>query len=165
MKNISFFYFLVFIFLLFSTPQTFSKNSIIFSPPKWSAGKKNEINGRVGPGLRYPIRYVYKTPFLPFKLLAYKDGWYKVQDFDNEQVWILGTLLTTKAAVFLIKKPCSFYRKKNDSKHYAILLKDVIVHVKKCSGNRCFGTIRSYKGWFEPYICGWGATPGINLHK
>lgn len=154
--------FLAFFFVIFflQVPFVFSKNPIP-SKEQWIAGAKKEINARVGPGLRYPIRYVYKTIFLPFKVIAFKSGWYKVQDFDGEESWILGTMLTRKNPVFLIRKTCPFYKNINDSQHYALLLKDVILHVKKCSQHRCFGKVRNYKGWFNPLACGWGATPGL----
>ncbi len=161
MKKIFLFSLIILFFYTQHTSLSFAKSGIKFSSPKWAASAKKEINGRTGPGFRHPIKYVYKTPFLPFKLLASKDGWYQVQDFEGEKSWILGLLLTTKADVFLVTNICPFYKKENDKKHYAMIDRGALLRVRKCSGKRCLGFIRSYEGWFEPASCGWGATPGL----
>ncbi len=153
------------IFLLLLALGGLTGGSVVASSestiPDWVVTAKSKVNGRVGPGKRYPIRWVYETPFLPFKVLAYKDGWYKVKDYQSDETWVASTMVTSKAQVFLITTLCPFFKKESSTEPYALLGEKALVRIRKCKGYRCEGFIRSYEGWFEPASCGWGPVPGL----
>lgn len=54
--------------------------------------KGEKVNLRSGPGKNYDIKWEYGSGF-PLKVISKKDGWYKVQDFENDTGWIYKSLL------------------------------------------------------------------------
>jgi SH3-like domain-containing protein len=64
--------------------------------------KVSEANLRKGPGTKYKITWqVYK--YMPFKKIAKKGNWYKVQDVDGDIHWIYGKLVTNDFDCAVIK--------------------------------------------------------------
>ena len=45
--------------------------------------KKNKTNVRYGPGLDYPIKYIYRKVNLPVKQIDKKENWRRVMFLDN----------------------------------------------------------------------------------
>lgn len=127
--------------------------------PQWVALAKSKVHSRSGPGKHHPIRFIYETLFLPFKVLAFKDGWYRVEDFEGDRTWIMAPMVTSKATTFLITAPCPLYKKPTSTKPYAMLAEGSLLKMRSCQENRCLGVIRTFEGWIEPAACGWGALP------
>ena len=55
---------------------------------KFLSLKKNKTNVRYGPGLDYPIKYIYRKVNLPVKQIDKKENWRRVIFLDNNSGWI-----------------------------------------------------------------------------
>ena len=56
--------------------------------PRFVSLKSSEVNARVGPGERYPIRWVYTKRSMPVKVINEYDNWRKVEDIEGGQAWV-----------------------------------------------------------------------------
>ena len=89
------------LFLIISVSVPF-----LFFPPKSEAEalciKDNRANLRHGPGTRYEKLWeVFK--YMPFKKLAKKGDWYRVQDLDGDIFWVHKKLTTKKFKCAVVK--------------------------------------------------------------
>ena len=66
-----------------------------------SAGKARM---RSGPGRTYPASWMYQRADLPVRVLAVfeKGSWYKVEDPDGTQGWILGALISDTRTALVV---------------------------------------------------------------
>ena len=55
---------------------------------KFLSLKKSKTNVRYGPGLDYPIKYIYRKVNLPVKQIDKKENWRRVIFLDNNSGWI-----------------------------------------------------------------------------
>tara|TARA_B100000767_G_scaffold244293_1_gene242485 strand:+ start:60 stop:509 length:450 start_codon:yes stop_codon:yes gene_type:complete len=116
---------------------------------KFLSLKKNKTNVRYGPGLDYPIKYIYKKINLPVKQIDEKENWRRVIFLDNNSGWIhwsqlkpSNSVITTKEKV-LLKKPSNF------SEPLAKLEKGRLLVIKKCEKEWCSIKTNEYTGWIK----------------
>ena len=50
--------------------------------------KNNKVYVRYGPGLNYPIKYIYKKKFLPVKVIDKKENFRRIIDHKKNSGWI-----------------------------------------------------------------------------
>ncbi len=56
--------------------------------PRFASLKTDEVNLRTGPGLRYPIDWVYKRRDLPVQIEREFEVWRLVADQDGVKGWV-----------------------------------------------------------------------------
>ena len=70
--------------------------------PRWASLRADEVNLRVGPGLRFPIEWQYRRRDLPMQILREVDVWRLVQDQDGVKGWVHQQTLTGRRS-FVVK--------------------------------------------------------------
>lgn len=70
--------------------------------PRFASLRSGEVNMRLGPGMRYPIAWVYARKGLPVEVTAEYDIWRRVRDPDGTEGWINKTELTGKRSLVII---------------------------------------------------------------
>ena len=50
--------------------------------------KNSKVNVRMGPGLDYPVKFIYKKKYLPVKIIDKKENFRKVIDHKKNSGWI-----------------------------------------------------------------------------
>ena len=89
---------------------------ILNAEEKFLSLKKNKTNVRYGPGLDYPIKYIYRKVNLPVKQIDKKENWRRVTFLDNNSGWIHWSQLKSPNSVItlkekiLFKKPSNFFQ-------------------------------------------------------
>ena len=119
--------------------------------------KKNKTNVRYGPGLDYPIKYIYRKVNLPVKQIDKKENWRRVMFLDNNSGWIHWSQLKPSNSIIAIKEKILFKNPSNFSKPLAKLEKGRLLVIKKCEDNWCSITTNDYKGWVKIKNV-WGST-------
>ena len=121
----------------------------VIAEEKFLSLKKNKTNVRYGPGLDYPIKYIYRKVNLPVKQIDKKENWRRVIFLDNNSGWIhwsqlkpSNSVITTKEKV-LLKKPSNF------SEPLAKLEKGRLLVIKKCEKEWCSIKTNEYTGWIK----------------
>jgi len=119
--------------------------------PRFISLAKNKVFMRTGPGLRYPIRWVYTKKSMPIEVIQEFDTWRKVRDVDGEEGWIHHSLLSgrrsaviqSEESVIMLKKPQS------DARPVAMVESGVIVSLESCDSDWCKTAVEGFKGWIE----------------
>lgn len=70
--------------------------------PRYVTLRAREVNVRAGPGVRYPIDWVYQRPNLPVEVIAEFDNWRKIRDPDGTEGWVYHAMLSGRRSVLVI---------------------------------------------------------------
>ena len=111
--------------------------------------KKNKTNVRYGPGLDYPIKYIYRKVNLPVKQIDKKENWRRVVFLDNNSGWIHWSQLKPSNSIIAIEKKVLFKKPSNFSEPLAKLEKGRLLVIKKCEKKWCSITTGKYVGWVK----------------
>ncbi len=137
--------------------------------PRFVSLKSGRVNARIGPGVNYPISWLYLKPGLPMEILQEFDNWRKVRDSDGAEGWINQSLLSGKrmgiaapwqrgkeAMIDLLREP------EKDARTVAIIEPGVIGKINQCNGTWCEMNFAGNTGWVSQSLI-WGAYPGENI--
>ena len=130
---------------------------LINAEEKFLSLKKNKTNVRYGPGLDYPIKYVYRKINLPVKQIDKKENWRRVIFLDNNSGWIHWSQLKPSNSIISIKEKILFKKPSKFSEPLARLEKGVLLVIEKCEDNWCNIKTGNYKGWIKVKNM-WGST-------
>lgn len=70
--------------------------------PRFASLGSGRVNARTGPGVEYPIRWVYQRQYLPVLIVAESQNWRKIRDRDGDESWVHHALLSGRRT-FLVK--------------------------------------------------------------
>ena len=68
--------------------------------PRFVSMRTAEINLRTGPGVQYPIEWVYRRQHLPVEIIAEFRTWRKIRDWQGAQGWVhqgIGCVVPTRS--------------------------------------------------------------------
>jgi SH3-like domain-containing protein len=115
--------------------------------------KSNEVNVRVGPSGEIPIILTYRTIFLPVKIIAEYDNWYKITDLDGDGGWVKKYLLSNYRTVITTDGGLIYSNHMGRAYPKYRVEKNVILGLGKCKKERCKVFVRSGKtkdsGWMD----------------
>lgn len=140
---------MLFILLLPLNSNVFAKENAANS--YFRTLKSDEVNVRTGPGLRYPIAWVYKRQYLPVKIVERFEYWRKIEDFEGEEGWVHKSLLSGKRYGMANRQQIvKIYRKPNASSSVvAQIERHVIVMLSECNARWCKIHHGDIKGWMQ----------------
>ena len=143
-KDKNYYTFLILFFLIILLIQkSFASESINFL-----SLKNNEVNVRVGPSKKHPIKFTYKKKYLPLEILDKSETWRKIKDFEKNSGWIHISQLSKKKSAINAKNNSILYKKSTIySEPIAKLEIGRLVLIKKCKDNWCKITSGNYSGW------------------
>ncbi|WP_047264684.1 SH3 domain-containing protein [Candidatus Liberibacter africanus] len=143
--------------------QTFDKKII----PRFVTIKANRANSRIGPGMMYSVVCTYLTRGLPVEVLKEYENWRQIRDFDGTVGWINKSLLSNKRSAIV-----SPWDRKTKNLIYVNIYKNpdiqslivaqvepgVLLTIRECSGEWCFGHNSDIEGWIKQQKI-WGTYP------
>ena len=130
---------------------------LINAEEKFLSLKKNKTNVRYGPGIDYPIKYIYRKVNLPVKQIDKKENWRRVIFLDNNSGWIHWSQLKPSNSIITKEEKILFKKPSNFSKPFARLEKGRLLVIKKCENDWCNITTDNYTGWIKVKNI-WGST-------
>ena len=116
---------------------------------KFLSLKKSKTNIRYGPGLDYPIKYIYRKINLPVKQIDKKENWRRVIFLDNNSGWIHWSQLKPSNSIITTEEKILFKKPTNFSEPLAKLEKGRLLVIKKCEEDWCNITTDKYTGWVK----------------
>ena len=116
---------------------------------KFLSLKKNKTNIRYGPGIDYPIKYIYRKVNLPVKLIDKKDNMRRVIFFDNNSGWIHISQLKKNNSVIALQNKVLFKKPSSFAKPIAQIEKGRLLIVDKCQEKWCKIKSEDYEGWIK----------------
>lgn len=135
----------------FSAETEVAKSSSGLPIPRYVSLADEKVIMRTGPGLRYPIKWIYQRQNLPVEVIQEFDTWRKVRDIDGDDGWVHQSLLTGIRTVMVKgENPVSLYREADDGS--AVLARfepGVVARATSCAGAWCEITSGGYSGFAQ----------------
>ncbi|HEU5046292.1 MAG TPA: SH3 domain-containing protein [Rickettsiales bacterium] len=125
--------------------------------PRFASLKSDEVNMRVGPGVRYNINWVYRHEGLPVEITREFGEWRKIRDADGTSGWVHKQMLQGKRTMIITQK-IGILRKSPDMAGVPVLKAEHNVTGKllSCESDWCKVQISDRKGWIRKGDI-WGA--------
>ena len=144
-------------------PAEPAKGSVTGLPlPRFASLKTDEVNLRSGPGVRYPIDWVYKRRDLPVQIQREFEAWRLVLDPDGVKGWVHQATLTGRRT-FVITGGEQVVRTdpRDTADPVARLKPGVVGRLRSCevAATWCQVQVADYHGWLKRTAF-WGILPG-----
>ncbi len=118
--------------------------------PRFVSLKSNEINVRVGPGKRYPIRYVYRRAQLPVQIVEEFAHWRKIKDYEGASGWVHKGMLDGKRTAMIVDKLQNLYARPEVSDQPVMRAEPTVIgHIRACLPDWCLLDIAERDGWIR----------------
>jgi len=121
----------------------------LYAKDEFLSLKYSKVNVRYGPGLDYPIKYIYKKKNLPVKVIYKKENFRKIIDLKKNSGWIHWTQLKKSKSLITLKDKILFKKPSLFSEPILRLQKGRLLIVKKCKKEWCKVESESYLGWIK----------------
>lgn len=120
--------------------------------PRFVSLRTEPVNMRTGPGIRYPVTWVYQRRTLPVEITDEFDTWRRVRDPDGAEGWVHQSMLSGQRTGVFTGPVSSLYKGSTQSSAVvAQLSPGVVLVVDRCPRqvNFCFVEAGGKKGWVE----------------
>ncbi|WP_419798904.1 MAG: SH3 domain-containing protein [Terasakiella sp.] len=120
--------------------------------PRFVTLRAGEVNLRAGPGVRYPVEWVYKKRNLPVEVVAEYDTWRKIRDWQGTQGWVHQGMLSGKRSIIVMGDLRTLRREpKTSASPSARLEEGVIARLLECPQGTTWCKIDAdgYEGWLR----------------
>lgn len=133
--------------------------------PRFVSLKSAKVNLRIGPGLNYPVDWMYLKSGLPVEIIQEFDNWRKVRDADGTEGWVNQSLLSGRRTAIVTpwqrsKEARLPLRKeaRDDAPMVAEVEPGVVGTIRTCNGEWCEMEFSGTRGWISQSQV-WGAYP------
>ncbi len=120
-------------------------------PPYWATIRFDKVYMRVGPGVNYPIDWVYTREGLPVKVIRKREGWRLVVDPDGAQGWIASSQLKRERSVIVQGQGLAIMRQGPEAGSAVRFRAEpgVVGRLVRCSAAWCEIDVAGRTGWVE----------------
>jgi SH3-like domain-containing protein len=118
--------------------------------PRYVSLRSNKINLRSGPGMNFPIQWVYQRKHMPVEIIAEYDTWRKIRDWQGTVGWIHQSMVDGGRYVLITGSERVMRQDASEtSPPAARLMPGVVAELLTCQGAWCRLYINGYKGWLK----------------
>ena len=120
--------------------------------PRFASLRAGEVNVRTGPGVQYPVDWVFQRQGLPVEVIAEYRTWRKIRDWQGTQGWVHQSLLAGKRTVIVIGGSRTLHAKPEpDAKAVAQLEAGVVASLVSCpeGSGWCRIEVDGFDGWLR----------------
>ncbi len=143
---------LVFVFAFLAPALSAAEKGTGLPLPRFVSLRANEVNLRTGPGVQYPVDWVYLRQSLPVEIIAEYGTWRKVRDWQGTQGWVHQSMVAG-LRTFIVTGGTRTVRRKGDagSPAVATLEAGVIGKLLSCPNLNgwCRVEVDGNKGWLR----------------
>ena len=111
--------------------------------------KNSKVNVRMGPGLDYPVKFIYKKKYLPVKVIDKKENFRKIIDHKKNSGWIHISQLKKVNSVIVLSNRILFKKPSFNSRPIANIDSGRLLILKKCKKKWCEVISQNYTGWIN----------------
>jgi SH3-like domain-containing protein len=132
--------------------STVTANEPSLPVPRFVSFRTDPVNLRTGPGVRYPVEWIYMRRRLPVEIIAEFETWRQIRDVDGAEGWVHQSMLSGRRTG-MIKGQAQALRKTNadQSDTLAMLEPGVVIDVQRCPGESpfCRVEVNGMQGWLK----------------
>jgi SH3-like domain-containing protein len=129
--------------------------------PRFASVRGDKAHMRTGPGLRYPVEWVYVRRNFPVEITAEFEAWRKVRDWKGTEGWMISTVLSSRRTV-IVTGDANHPLHREPSATAPVIAKldpGVIARLLACNPDWCRIEVANFRGWL-PRDAFWGVRPG-----
>jgi SH3-like domain-containing protein len=131
--------------------------------PRFVTLRSDEVNVRTGPGVRYPVDWVFVRKGMPVEITAEFDTWRRIRDWEGTQGWVHQSMLSGRRSLLVTGKMRTLRREASENAEaIAQAEPGVIGRLRKCHGSWCQVELQGYRGWLRRDEL-WGVYPGEDV--
>ena len=133
--------------------------------PRYVSLRAGEVNMRTGPGVRYPVDWVYKRKNMPVEVIAQFGTWRKIRDVQGAQGWIHQSMLSGNRFVTITGQMRTLRRQADaKSRPVARIEPGAIAELLNCPEGTgwCEISAAGHQGWLRR-VEFWGLYPRENI--
>ena len=130
--------------------------------PRYASLRADEVNLRSGPGMQYPIDWVYRRVGLPVEIEREFDVWRLIVDPYGTKGWVNAATLVGRRTVIVVGAEQTLRRRPSGAAGaVAMLMPGVIAALRRCepATGWCRVDVRQHVGWL-PQAQVWGVDAG-----
>ena len=130
--------------------------------PRFVSLRTNPVNLRSGPGVRYPVAWVYQRRHLPVEITDEFDNWRRIRDPEGTEGWVHQSMLSGQRTGLVSSDISPVYKGSNTaSALIARVSPGVVILVERCPEQTefCFIEAGGIKGWLRRGLF-WGLYDG-----
>ena len=120
--------------------------------PRFISLRADEVNLRTGPGIRYPVEWVYLRRNLPVEVIAEFQSWRKIRDWQGTEGWVHQSMLAARRTI-IVTKNVRTLRRRPDSKSAPVARAEpgVVGDLLECpnDGGWCRVEVDGFEGWLR----------------
>ncbi len=127
--------------------------------PRFVSLDADKVNIRTGPGVRYPIAWVFVRRDMPVEVTAEFELWRKLRDIDGAEGWAHKSLLSGRRWAIVTGEVRALHRDPDETSPPALFAEPGVQgRLVACRRERCKLEIQGLRGWLKrAYI--WGVHP------
>ena len=112
-----------------------------------------EVNLRTGPGVRYPIDWIYLRKDLPVEVVAEFEAWRKIRDWEGAEGWVHQSMLAGRRMMVVVGSQSHLLRAADSAAAAPVAQVEagVLGRLLQCPRNRefCRVEIGQIQGWLR----------------
>lgn len=120
--------------------------------PRFVTLRSDEVNVRTGPGVRYPIDWIYSRKDLPVEVVAEFEAWRKIRDWQGTEGWVHQSMLSGRRMMVVIGQQRVLRSSDSESAQTVALVDPgVLGRLLQCPRSRdfCRVEINQMQGWLR----------------
>lgn len=120
--------------------------------PRFASLRAGEVNARTGPGVQYPVDWVFQRQGLPVEVIAEYRTWRKIRDWQGTQGWVHQSLLAGKRTVIVVGGTRTLHAKPEPgARAVAQLEAGVVANLTSCPEGSawCRIEVDGFDGWLR----------------
>ncbi len=108
------------------------------------------VNLRTGPGIRYPIEWVYNRPGMPLEVIDEFETWRRIRDWQGTIGWVHQSMLTGQRRALVIGAERLLRGAPEETADSVALVEPgVIARLLRCAADWCEVEVQSLEGWLK----------------
>ncbi|RED46209.1 SH3 domain-containing protein [Aestuariispira insulae] len=116
--------------------------------PRMVSLRADEVNVRSGPGVRYPVKWVFQRRDMPVEIIAEYDTWRKIRDWEGAEGWVHRAMVTGRRTIIVLNREVTIRRSSADeAPAVARLGQGMVARAEECGPQWCYLSVRGYEGW------------------
>ena len=127
--------------------------------PRFVSLRADEVNVRTGPGVRYPVDWVFVRRHMPVEVTAEFDTWRKIRDWQGTEGWVHKSMLSGRR-MLLVTGAIRTLRRARSVEAPAVARAEpgVVARLIGCEDEWCEVEADGYAGWLRRAAF-WGTYP------
>jgi len=121
--------------------------------PRFVSLRSEEVNLRTGPGVRYPVEWVFVRRQMPVEIVQEFENWRRVRDREGTEGWVHQSMLTGRRTAVVLGDSGALVELKRRAEAAAPGLArveaGVIANLIECQGDWCRVEAGGFRGWLE----------------